>query len=449
GNDADRARFAPSEYRDTMLAAVFFCQPFGQFIAVLIAFAVTAGLRSHINDVAATHGPLSCTVAATATAGIDCARTIDKSWRFVAGLGAVPAAIAIYFRFTIPESVYYSLDVIEDGSRAADDAERFFRSASSSENQSLVDSQDEQPGDHPPEQRDRVSRSNSKANDSGDARNGISAAVMPLNSPPQPITPANLLFNSQSTNKPNGTDRIENEKHHIGPETLEDGQTGNGRDREIDVKEVEDCEEPEGFLRQLHFYLSRDANWKDLLASSINWMLLDFTFYLLGVNSSSFIPTLFGENNGVDRPAYPLLISEERNIMKSSTTGSLIGSLLAIGIFHFKVKKWLHRVVNSPRKIQIWGFGVLAVLFVIVGSLYYTLPTTNNHVAVVFFYQLCQLFYNLGEYTSDIPAQVFPTKFRCTCYGVAAASGKLGSVLGQIVVTEVTSNKRLGGTLIG
>ena len=33
-------------------------------------------------------------------------------------------------------------------------------------------------------------------------------------------------------------------------------------------------------------------------------------------------------------------------------------------------------------------------------------------------------------------------------YGFSAASGKLGSVLGQVVVVKVQSNKRLGITLI-
>ena len=48
----------------------------------------------------------------------------------------------------------------------------------------------------------------------------------------------------------------------------------------------------------------------------------------------------------------------------------------------------------------------------------------------------------------QIPAEAFPTRYRCTLYGIAAASGKLGSVLGQIVVIKVQSNERLGITLI-
>jgi PHS family inorganic phosphate transporter-like MFS transporter len=32
----------------------------------------------------------------------------------------------------------------------------------------------------------------------------------------------------------------------------------------------------------------------------------------------------------------------------------------------------------------------------------------------------------------QIPAEIFPTRYRCTCHGIAAASGKLGSWLVQI-----------------
>lgn len=96
------ARFAPTKYRARMLAAVFFCQPFGQLIAVLMALAATEGFKSYIASASAAE---SCSVFATDPAGQDCARTVDRAWRLVAGLGAVPAAIAIIFRLTIPESV--------------------------------------------------------------------------------------------------------------------------------------------------------------------------------------------------------------------------------------------------------------------------------------------------------------------------------------------------------
>lgn len=85
-----------------MIAAVFFCQPLGQLIAVLVAFSATAGFKRHLIG---GHDAPSCSVFATDGVGIECARNVDRAWRLVAGLGAVPAAVAMVFRLTIPESV--------------------------------------------------------------------------------------------------------------------------------------------------------------------------------------------------------------------------------------------------------------------------------------------------------------------------------------------------------
>lgn len=154
----------------------------------------------------------------------------------------------------------------------------------------------------------------------------------------------------------------------------------------------------QGWLGEFFAYLKRDRNWVDLFATSVNWTLLDFTFYLLGVNSSSFVPILFGDNNGPGQPPYSTLINEQRHIMESSSVGALLGSIAAILIMLFRSPKPYLRSLNSPRKVQMWGFVSLAPLFVIVGALYVTLPKTRAHVAIVVFYQLCNLFFNLGTF---------------------------------------------------
>lgn len=40
-----------------------------------------------------------------------------------------------------------------------------------------------------------------------------------------------------------------------------------------------------------------------------------------------------------------------------------------------------------------------------------------------------------------MPAELFPTRFRCTCHGLAAASGKLGSVIAQCFISFVDFGK--------
>lgn len=41
--------------------------------------------------------------------------------------------------------------------------------------------------------------------------------------------------------------------------------------------------------------------------------------------------------------------------------------------------------------------------------------------------------------TFIIPAEIFPTCYRCTCHGISAASGKLGSIVAVLVVYGINS----------
>ncbi len=89
------------------MAAVFFCQPLGQMLATLMAYAATVGFKNYIKQHA---DPSSCSIYADPIqdrSGADCARTVDQVWRLVSGLGAFPAALAIISRLTIPESVSF------------------------------------------------------------------------------------------------------------------------------------------------------------------------------------------------------------------------------------------------------------------------------------------------------------------------------------------------------
>ncbi|KAJ8604732.1 hypothetical protein MRB53_041681 [Persea americana] len=48
-----------------------------------------------------------------------------------------------------------------------------------------------------------------------------------------------------------------------------------------------------------------------------------------------------------------------------------------------------------------------------------------------------------------IPAEVFPTRFRCTCYGIAAASGKLGAIIVSAIPWGKPDSSDGDTTLIG
>lgn len=80
---------------------------FGQLTASLVSLIVVKAFQSSIK--------------ADATPGL----TVDTCWRLLIGLGAVPGAIALYFRLTIPETPRFTMDIERDVKGAATDVDAF------------------------------------------------------------------------------------------------------------------------------------------------------------------------------------------------------------------------------------------------------------------------------------------------------------------------------------
>lgn len=173
------------------------------------------------------------------------------------------------------------------------------------------------------------------------------------------------------------------------------------------IEAVEQLENPhqvkssrQDFLK----YLFTDGNWTDLFATSVTWMLLDFTFYLLGVNSTDFIPSMFGKPE-VRNPPPSELLSYERQLMESTSVAGVVGSLAAIWVIHN----------SSRKKIQMWGFLILGIVFVVVGALYMTAQRTHAYIAAVSLYAVCQFFFSLGRMpTKPIFGNVLTSNACCT-----------------------------------
>ena len=112
------AEFAPRKHRARMLSWVFFAQPLGQLLANVLSLAAVQGFKSRI-----TIQELRCPAG---DEGLDCFRAIDQLWRLVIGLGMVPAVIALAFRFTIPESPRYKLDILRNVHTVFEETKDYF-----------------------------------------------------------------------------------------------------------------------------------------------------------------------------------------------------------------------------------------------------------------------------------------------------------------------------------
>lgn len=103
-------RFAPTKHRARMMAAVFFMQPLGQIAGNVLSLIVVSISRKSGND--------------------DLPRTVDIMWRWIIGIGVVPGVIALLFRFAIPETPRFLLDIEDDPVKAEFDATQLFGESS-------------------------------------------------------------------------------------------------------------------------------------------------------------------------------------------------------------------------------------------------------------------------------------------------------------------------------
>jgi MFS transporter, PHS family, inorganic phosphate transporter len=107
----------------------------------------------------------------------------------------------------------------------------------------------------------------------------------------------------------------------------------------------------------------------------------------------------------------------------------MVGSILIIKA----IKYW------SSKAIQFYGFIALTVLFLTIGGAFSKLLDSDYKGVIIMLYVLCQVSFNLGPNTTTfiIPAEIFPTRYRCTSHGISAAAGKMGSIVGQLFISYV------------
>jgi MFS transporter, PHS family, inorganic phosphate transporter len=137
---------------------------------------------------------------------------------------------------------------------------------------------------------------------------------------------------------------------------------------------------------------------------------------------------------------YEVLLEQAKQYLLTVSISSIAGSVCFICFAdRLPRKQWLTV-----------SFLVLACLFIITGCVYYGVAFTNGAPATVTLVAICHFAFNFGANTLTfvIPAEIFPTCYRCTCHGISAAAGKLGSILALVVVyginSKYTSSTRQG-----
>ncbi|KAB5511396.1 major facilitator superfamily domain-containing protein [Coniochaeta sp. 2T2.1] len=310
------SEFATTKWRGAMMGAVFAMQGIGQLAAAFVMLFITLGFKESL---------ITSPNVASCTGG--CAVSVDKMWRILIGLGAVPGCIALYFRLTIPETPRYTFDVARDVERAQDDVQAYMKG---------------QHEGHP----DEMTR----------------------------ITTKKLADESMTVPKASWAD----------------------------------------FFR----HYSKWKNGKLLAGTALSWCFLDIAFYGLSLNNAAIIGTIGFSTKGV---------TSVYQYLYNTAIGNLIIVLAGAVPGYWVTVATVDTIGRKP--IQLGGFAILTLLFCVMGFAYNQLSSK----ALLAIYVLAQFFFNFGPNATTfiVPGECFPTRYRSTSHGISAASGKIGSIIGQ------------------
>ncbi|KAJ2549988.1 hypothetical protein EV175_004234 [Coemansia sp. RSA 1933] len=365
GGDYPLAATITSEYanertRGKMMAAVFSCQGLGNVSASIVAIVVLACFKSAIqSDV----------------------YTLDYVWRICLGFGAIPGAVTLYWRLTMPESKRFQEEATRRLLEAAEDA----TAAKGQETESLL------------------------------LKPGVIADSSQLTSPmaDEPVASSSSLKIGRTP---------DNEVYEMQP--VGSSNTCSVEETTMDqVAETAAAVQP-ARRRQETFgqYFSEWRHLKVLLGTSIAWFAVDVAFYGINLNSSVVISAIgFSGNVQTDDPY---------RVLTRNCLGNIIINLLGSIPGYICTVFTIERIGRKP--IQLFGFAALTVLYIVIGFAYHQILDASN-VAFIVLFTLAQFFQNFGPNVTCFvwPGEVFPTRFRSTAHGISAASGKLGAIVAQ------------------
>ncbi|GAB1210794.1 acid phosphatase pho5 [Aspergillus pseudonomiae] len=161
-------------------------------------------------------------------------------------------------------------------------------------------------------------------------------------------------------------------------------------------------------------------NGKVLLGTAGSWFFLDVAFYGLGLNNS-IILTAIGWNGG--KNVYEYFYRNAVGNLILICAGAIPGYWVSVATVDYLGRK----------PIQLMGFVVLTIVFIVIGFAYEPLKRSNN--GLLGLYIIAQFFFNFGPNATTfiVPGECFPTRYRSTSHGISAASGKVGAIIAQCV----------------
>jgi MFS family permease len=157
-----------------------------------------------------------------------------------------------------------------------------------------------------------------------------------------------------------------------------------------------------------------------LIGTAGCWALLDFCYY----------------GNTISTPEILKLLNPHASLLHNT--------LVQLGIFVvFAVPGYVVAILlldkTGRRSIQILGFGMMALMFLLIGII----PSvTTVALQFVLLYGVSYFFTEFGPNTTTFiyPAEIFPVEVRTTGHGISAGAGKMGAFAGAFLFPDMLAS---------
>jgi MFS transporter, PHS family, inorganic phosphate transporter len=173
---------------------------------------------------------------------------------------------------------------------------------------------------------------------------------------------------------------------------------------------------PQGALEGFAILLRNQRMLLWLIGTAGAWALLDFCYY----------------GNTISSPEILALLNPHASELHNVLIQLAIFAVFAVPGY-FVAILLLDR--TGRRNIQVLGFTVMALMFLLIGLI----PSVSVTAApFIVLYGVSYFFTEFGPNTTTFvyPAEIFPVEVRTTGHGISAAAGKLGAFLGAFLFPD-------------
>jgi MFS family permease len=153
-----------------------------------------------------------------------------------------------------------------------------------------------------------------------------------------------------------------------------------------------------------------------LIGTAGAWALLDFCYY----------------GNTISTPEILDLLNPHASLLHNTLVQLAIFAIFAVPGYVVAI---LLLDKTGRRRIQVLGFGLMGLMFLLIGLI----PSvTKTALLFALLYGISYFFTEFGPNTTTFiyPAEIFPTQVRTTAHGISAGAGKLGAFLGAFLFPD-------------